>query len=76
MELAKVLKRQDPNLIRGMVTVDKELSTHLYRETEYFSSCLWVSPLVKKCMLPAHGDEPVYSELLTRGFLYAPCARG
>lgn len=41
-----------------MVTVGKELSTHLYRETEYFSGHLWVSPLVKKCMLPARGDEP------------------
>ena len=76
MELAKVLKRQDPNLIRGMVTVDKELSTHLYRETEYFSSCLWVSPLVKKGMLPAHGDEPNTTLKGQNDEKYAPCARG
>ena len=35
-------------LIEGMVTVPKELGTHLYKETECFSGHLWVSPLVKK----------------------------
>ena len=76
MELAKVLKRQDPNLIRGMATVGEESSTHLYRETEYFSSCLWVSPLVKKCMLPVCGDEPTLDIINRENFVYAPCMWG
>ena len=37
MEPARVLKRQDPSSTQGMATVDEESSTHLYRETEYFS---------------------------------------
>ena len=41
-----------------MVTVGKELSTHLYRETEYFSGYLWVFALVKS-MLPVCRGEPI-----------------
>ena len=51
-------KRQDLSLIRGMVTVDKELSAHLYRETEYFSGCLCVCYPNQEGSLPACGDEP------------------
>jgi len=40
----KVLKRQDPNPTQGMVTVSKELGTHLYRETEYFQAAHGCSP--------------------------------
>ena len=47
-EPARVLKRQDPNPMRGTVTVDKELSTHLYRGTEYFSSRLGVLSLARE----------------------------
>ena len=36
VEPARVLKRQDPSLIRGMTTVGEESPAHLYRGTGIF----------------------------------------
>ena len=41
---AKALKRQDPNPTQGMVTVGKELPTHLYRESEFFGLLVGITP--------------------------------
>ena len=48
LENQKVQKRQDPSLIRGMATVDKELPTHLYRELNIFGLLTGVTPSRKE----------------------------
>ena len=49
-------KRQDPNPNMGMVTVGKELPTHLHRELNIFGLLTGITPSQGK--LPARGDEP------------------
>ena len=39
-----VPKRQDPSLIRGMVTVGEELPTHLHRELNIFRLLMGALP--------------------------------
>ena len=54
-----VPKRQDPNPSMGMVTVSKELGTHLNAgKLNIFRAAHGCPPLVGKCELPASGDEP------------------
>ena len=44
VEPARVLKRQDPSLIRGMATVGEESPAHLYRGTGIFGLLTGVIP--------------------------------
>ena len=62
MEPAKALKRQDPSLIRGMATVDKELSTHLNTgKLNIFRAACWHNALARKCKIPVCVGEPLRS---------------
>ena len=51
MEFIRVLKRQDLSLIRGMATVDEELSTYLNAGKQTFFRLLTgVTPSKEVCM--------------------------
>ena len=44
VEPARVLKRQDPSLIRGVATVGEESPAHLYRGTGIFGLLAGITP--------------------------------